>query len=105
MCFANALQLGVYPMESIVKIGDTAPDVAEGLNAGMWTIAVAKTGNEMGLSLAEVEGLAEDECESRLARARARLTESGAHYVVDSIGDILPCLDDINDRLARKERP
>jgi phosphonoacetaldehyde hydrolase len=28
-----------------------------------------------------------------------------AHYVVDSIADLVPCLDDIEARLARGERP
>jgi phosphonoacetaldehyde hydrolase len=31
--------------------------------------------------------------------------QSGAHYVVDAITDIVPCLDDIEARLARGERP
>ncbi|MGH9316988.1 MAG: phosphonoacetaldehyde hydrolase, partial [Thermoanaerobaculia bacterium] len=31
--------------------------------------------------------------------------QCGAHYVVDSIADILPCLDDIDRRLARGEKP
>jgi phosphonoacetaldehyde hydrolase len=31
--------------------------------------------------------------------------QSGAHYVVDSITDIMPCIDDIEARLARGERP
>src|SRR3990172_3610926 len=47
MCLRNAQQLGVYPMEACVKIGDTLPDIEEGLNAGMWTIGLAKTGNEL----------------------------------------------------------
>jgi phosphonoacetaldehyde hydrolase len=29
----------------------------------------------------------------------------GAHYVVDSVADLLPVLDDIEARLARGERP
>jgi phosphonoacetaldehyde hydrolase len=35
MCYANAAQLGVYPLEAVVKVGDTIADVQEGLNAGM----------------------------------------------------------------------
>ncbi len=33
------------------------PDIEEGLNAGMWTIGVAMTGNEVGLSEAEITKL------------------------------------------------
>ena len=49
MCLQNAMNLQIYPMEAFVKVGDTLPDIGEGLNAGMWTIGLARTGNEMGL--------------------------------------------------------
>src|SRR5882762_1158654 len=73
MCLQNAINLQVYPMEAIVKIGDTLPDIDEGLNAGMWTIGLAKTGNEMGLTEAQVARLAPDEYDRRLRRAYERM--------------------------------
>ena len=105
MCLKNAENLGVYPMEAIVKIGDTLPDIHEGLNAGMWTVGLAKTGNEIGLNAEEIEALDPDELERRLDRARSRMTQAGAHYVVDGIGDCDRIIDHINARLARGERP
>ncbi len=105
MCLKNAENLGVYPMESIVKIGDTLPDVAEGLNAGMWTIGLALTGNEVGWNEKEVKNAPAEELARRLERARNRMAQSGAHYVVDGIGDCDPIIDEINVRLARGERP
>ena len=105
MCLRNAENLGVYPMEAIVKIGDTLPDIDEGINAGMWTIALAKTGNELGLTEQEIKALATDEYDRLLERAYLRMHQQGAHYVVDGITDVLPCLDDIEARLARGERP
>jgi hypothetical protein len=33
------------------------------------------------------------------------MTQAGAHYVVDAITDVMPCLDDIDRRLAGGERP
>jgi phosphonoacetaldehyde hydrolase len=105
MCLENAKNLRIFPLESMVKVGDTLPDVAEGLNAGMWTIGLAKTGNEMGLDRDQVEALAPDDYEYRLTRAYERLRAAGAHYVVDSIADVPPILDEIDARLARGERP
>jgi phosphonoacetaldehyde hydrolase len=105
MCLQCALQLQVYPWEACVKIGDTAPDVHEGLNAGMWTVAVAKTGNEIGLPQDEVEALPPAELKQRLARAHERLAGAGAHYVVDGIADVPAVLDEIEARLRRGERP
>jgi phosphonoacetaldehyde hydrolase len=105
MCLVNAQNLRIYPMEAIVKIGDTLPDIEEGLNAGMWTIGLAKTGNEMGFSEAELTRLPQDEYRRRLERAYRRMSQAGAHFVVDTISDVLPCLDDIDRRLAAGERP
>jgi phosphonoacetaldehyde hydrolase len=105
MCLENAKKLGVYPMESIVKIGDTLPDIWEGLNAGMWTIGLAKTGNEMGLTLKEIDELDPETCERRLKRAYDRLAQAGAHYVVDAISDVEPLLDEIQTRLSRGDKP
>jgi len=105
MCLQNVINLRISPLEACVKIDDTIPGVEEGLNAGMWTIGLAMSGNEIGLPLKEVQGLDPEERERRRQRAYGRMYQGGAHYVVDSIADILPCLDDIQERLARGDRP
>ena len=105
MCYLNASRLGVYPMESLVKIGDTAMDILEGINAGMWTIGVAKTGNELGLTEAEAKAVPVVELNVRLADAYQRLDAAGAHYVVDSLVDAPPLLEEIDARLRRGEHP
>jgi phosphonoacetaldehyde hydrolase len=105
MCLQNAINLQIYPMEAMVKIGDTLPDIEEGLNAGMWTVGLAKTGNEMGLTEQEIAALDPETRNARLARAYKRMYQTGAHYVVDSVAQVPPLLDEINVRLARGERP
>ena len=105
MCLQNAQSLGVYPMEACVKIGDTLPDIEEGLNAGMWTVGLAKSGNELGLNEAEIAALAADQLQVRLKRAYQRMAGAGAHYVVDTIADVLPVIDRIHEQLAAGERP
>lgn len=105
MCFQNAMKLGIYPMESLVKIGDTPVDVEEGLNAGAWTIAVAKTGNQVGLLENDFNKLSEHEKNQKLTWAYRSLNEAGAHYVVDELSDVLPLLDVIEARLKRGEKP
>jgi phosphonoacetaldehyde hydrolase len=105
MALLNVIHLGVSPVEACVKIDDTRPGIDEGLNAGMWTIGLAVSGNEVGLPLAEWRKLSKTEQERLRQGAATRLHQSGAHYVVDSIADILPCIDDIEARLARGERP
>jgi phosphonoacetaldehyde hydrolase len=105
MCLQNAINLGVDCVAACVKVDDTVPGVEEGLNAGMWSIGLAVSGNEVGLSLADWQALPDPERQTRRERAYRRLRQSGAHYVVDTIADLLPCIDDIEARLRRGERP
>lgn len=105
MALLAAQRLGVYPLEAIVKVGDTLPDIDEGLNAGMWSIGVAKTGNELGLSEPEAMALSASELSPRLDAIRQRLLKQGAHAVIDGVDELLPLLDAIEARLARGERP
>jgi len=99
------IKLGVWPVEACVKIDDTRPGIDEGLNAGMWTIGVAISGNEVGLSLKDWKKLPKADQARLRDGANSRMYQAGAHYVVDSIADIMPCLDDIEARLACGERP
>ena len=105
MCYENAIQLGVYPMQAIVKVGDTLVDIEEGLNAGMWTVGLSLTGNLLGLNEAEVEALSTEERERAINKSEAQLYQAGAHYVIDGIWDLPDVLDDIEFRLAQGEHP
>lgn len=102
MALRCAERLGVWPMTSIVKVGDTIADIEEGLAAGMWTIGFAACGNEMGLDEAEWAALAASERRLRLARARRRLKKAGAHVVVDGPSELLAALGRIENRLLHR---
>jgi phosphonoacetaldehyde hydrolase len=103
MIFENAVKLQVSPLASIVKIGDTAADIHEGLNAGVWSVGVAGTGNGIGLGREDFDALPSSERRSRLDNARLDLERAGAHYVVDAVADLDPVLDDIDARLRAAE--
>jgi len=103
MCYLNAVRLDVFPLGHLVKVGDTVADVLEGRAAGMWTVATLLGGNEAGLSRDAEAALSPVDLEDRLAAARARLLEAGAHHVVRRIADLPAVLDDIDGRLARGE--
>ena len=105
MCLKNAEHLQIYPMAAFVKIGDTILHIEEGLIAGMWTIGLAQTGNEVALNEQEIRDVGPQELDRLLVRARGRMAEAGAHYVVDGIWDYDSLIDEINARLARGERP
>jgi phosphonoacetaldehyde hydrolase len=105
MVLSNMQQARVFPPEAVVKIDDTKPGIAEGLNAGTWTIGLAKTGNEVGLSEKELAALSADEVKRRVARAADGLAKSGAHYVVESVADVPPVINEIEQRLKMGDRP
>ncbi len=98
-------RLDVWPAAACVKVDDTAPGIEEGLNAGMWTVAVAMTGNELALTAEELAALPPLEREARREAAYRRLAAAGAHYVVDSAADLIGCVDQIENRLERGETP
>jgi len=105
MCLQNVIKLGVTTVQACVKIDDTIPGVEEGLNAGMWTIALAVSGNEVGMALDEWNALPAAAQQAKRERAYARMRQCGAHYVVDTIADVMPCIDAIQARIRRGETP
>ena len=106
MVYRNLDLMDVHPIQSVVKVDDTTSGVGEALEAGCWGVGVARYSNYMNInSLEEADTLPATEIERRLALTREILRKSGAHYVVDSLVDLPPVIDDINARLARGERP
>lgn len=105
MCYRLATELKIYPLAACVKIGDTESDIAEGLNAGMWTIGVTRSGNTVGLSEADWIKLDGAEQKKLLAQAEQELRSAGAHYTAETVAHTLPLLEEIQGRIASGERP
>ena len=99
MIYEAIVRLQVHPTSAVAKIGDTPADILEGLNAGAWSIGVAGTGNGIGLSFDAFQRLSPSENEVRLNEARAELQHAGAHYVIDTLGELPAVLDNIDERL------
>ncbi|MEX2212597.1 MAG: phosphonoacetaldehyde hydrolase [Phycisphaeraceae bacterium] len=98
MALEAARRMNVFPMNAIVKIDDTIAGIHEGRNAGMWTIGVTATGNEVGLSESDFDHLPPTKRAELLDGATKRMLAAGADFVVPSIADILPILDQIAAR-------
>jgi phosphonoacetaldehyde hydrolase len=104
MWYAMA-KLGVYPASMVVKVDDTTPGIGEGLAAGTWTVGIALTGNEVGLSAQELAALSETERAAHRARAGTVLKQAGAHLVIDSIADLPTAIEEIETRLEAGDKP
>ena len=98
-------QLRAFPPSCVVKVGDTAADIAEGLNAGTWTVGVTRIGNYVGLDRVEMAALPPEERVKLAKHAATILRRAGAHYLIGSIGELPPVLDEIEISLTLGERP
>jgi phosphonoacetaldehyde hydrolase len=105
MVLRNLENLGVYPPCSAVKIGDTKIDIDEGINAGCWTIGLSAAGNYVALSREDFMALPFEKRRDLVLASDDMLRRQGAHYVVETIADVMPVLDDIERRLANGEQP
>ena len=106
MVFKNLDLMDVHPIQSVVKVDDTVSGIGEALEAGCWGVGVSRYSNYMNInSLEEADSLTDEEIQSRLEKTQDILRNAGAHYVIDSLADIEPVIEDVNARLARGEKP
>ncbi|MBM5571306.1 MULTISPECIES: phosphonoacetaldehyde hydrolase [Deefgea] len=105
MALANVIELGISHVAACIKVDDTIPGITEGLSAGMWTVGLAISGNEVGLTEPEWHALNADEQARLRDIASAKLAAAGAHFVIDSIADLPAVIVEIEQALARGERP
>lgn len=106
MVYRNLDLLDVHPIQSVIKVDDTVSGVGEALEAGCWGVGIALYSNYMDIdSLKHAESLSNAEMERRLARTRDILAKAGAHYVIDTFDQLPAVVEDVNDRLARGEKP
>ena len=101
-CFVD---LAVWPAAAVVKVDDTAPGIEEATAAGSWAVGVAMSGNAVGLSPEELAGLDPDATARLRERASAELRAAGAHYIIDTVADLLPVVDAIDAQLAAGNTP
>lgn len=105
MIFRIMEETGIYPPAAVLKIGDTVPDIAEGKNAGVWSVGVTRTGSEVGLTEAEWDALDKAGQRTKTEPAVAKLKAAGAHAVIPSVAELPDLIDEIYARLRRGEKP
>lgn len=105
MIYRNMEKLGIYPPSTVVKVGDTVPDIDEGLSAGCWSLGVTLTGSEVGWSVEDCERKSAEEQAEAVDKAKQKLDAAGAHSVMTTLADLPSLLDEINQRLAAGQGP
>jgi phosphonoacetaldehyde hydrolase len=99
MIYRNCENMNVFPLSQMVKIGDTIADIQEGINAGMWTIGLTKSGNELGLSLTEAESADPVWMAQKIALAGRKMTTNGVDFVAEGVWDCWPILEEIDEQI------
>lgn len=105
MCQQNCREMGVFPPEGVIKVGDTVADIEEGLNAGHWVAAVTRTSNALGLTAEEAAAMSPEELARKEADLARSFREAGAHFVISSVADLPDLVEKVAERLRRGERP
>ena len=105
MCWLNFMRLGLFPPESIVKVGDTEADILEGINAGCWSVGVTRTSNALGMTEEELEAADPEELKAREERLAREFRKAGAHYVISSIAELPGLCDEISEARRRGRKP
>lgn len=105
MALTTMLQLGADHVHACVKVDDTLPGIEEGLRAGMWTVGVAISGNEVGLDVEEWQALSEQEQTLKRQKAYQRFAQAGAHIIIDSVAELPQAIAQIESWLADGRQP
>lgn len=64
-----------------------------------------KSGNEVGLTLAETESLSDNELYSLIKAAETKLSEAGAHFIINGIWEAEKVLEQINENIGKWLKP
>jgi len=105
MALQCVLELKIEAVWRCVKVDDTLPGLLESRNAGMWTVGVLLSGSPAGLTWEECLQSGAAERETIRQRVAAELGAAQPHYLIDSVADLLPVLEHIEQRLRQGERP
>ena len=88
MIFENMRRFGVLSPKSVIKVGDTAADIEEGVNAGVCSVGVIEGSSAAGLSREEYDGLAESEKKKIRDRVERTFREAGTDYVIRGMNEL-----------------
>merc|ERR1711973_1022381 len=100
MIYLNMVRLDVYPAQAVVKCDDTTSGITAGLNAGCWTVGIAKTGNYVGMTEEEMDKADPAELAAKVEKAKNILYQAGAHFVIETTRDLPPIIEEINKRMC-----
>jgi phosphonoacetaldehyde hydrolase len=103
MLHQNLMALDVRDLRQVVKVGDTIVDIQEGLYAGCWSVGVVKGSSMLGLNASEAASMPDAELSERVQVVKYEMLAAGAHFVIDTIGELPSLIDLIHHRMNSGE--
>ena len=98
MIFRAMEASGVYPPSSVVKVGDTPADIAEGVNAGAWSVGVVASSSEVGLTEDAWRALPDGDRRAISDAVRAKFERAGAHATIETLAELPSLIEDLERR-------
>ena len=105
MAWAALIAMDAWPAHAAIKVDDAPVGIAEGRNAGCWTVGVAASGNAVGLDADELAALDPADRTARIAAAEQALRAQGADFVIDDVSHLLPVVHRIAAAIAAGQKP
>lgn len=100
MTWAALIQLDAWPARHCIKVDDAPVGIAEGREAGCWTVGVSASGNGVGLDHEAFLALPQAERTALAAAAEEELRAAGADFVIDDVSMLMPVVHEIADRIG-----
>jgi phosphonoacetaldehyde hydrolase len=105
MIFRNMEALKLSATWQVIKVGDTASDIKEGINAGVWSVGVIIGSSEMGLNLEEFNALSEGDREALITKTEQSFRKNGADFTIKTMSELPELIEEINKLIAEGKRP
>lgn len=105
MIFRNMEALKLAAPWTVIKVGDTAADIQEGLRAGVWSVGVAVGSSQMGLSYTEFVSLPQKDKAQVIFDTEKAFIEYGADFTITSMQELPELVERINILLKQGKRP
>lgn len=97
MIFENMRTLEIESVKNLVKVGDTASDMEEAINAGVTAIGVIKGSSIVGLDEEEWDALTNDEKNEYIQKAKEKFLKHGATHVIEDITELPNLINGLNN--------
>lgn len=104
-CWQALMGLEVANLEGCVLVSGEPRLLQAGLNAGLWTVGLAACGPLCGQAPADWQALGTLPRDQLRAQATLQLYRLGVHSVIDHLGELGPCLNDLSSRRQKGEKP